>query len=142
MRPTKFPVLIAALCMLSFPGCSKKTVLQPGGSSEQRQLAEAFLLAHDQADLEGLKALVDWDGVSDAYRDHFTTHMLQAKISHKILSIGIVDISMPPSAFQHYNIQPEKFLAVHYDDDPPERGNLYPIAQKDGRYVLVLQTGI
>ena len=40
-----------------------------------------------------------------------------------------------------YNITPEKFLSIQYDDDRPDRGNLYPMGQKDGRYWIAMQSG-
>lgn len=131
----------AIVFVFLFSGCHKSQ-LGKGGDYHQRELMLAFLAAHDKNDLEGEEALVDWDGVTDGYKTHFIEHQLKAELSHKILSADIVDLSPAVAAHMNgYNITPEKFLSIQYDDDRPDRGNLYPMGQKDGRYLIAMQSG-
>jgi hypothetical protein len=133
----------AALLLASIliAGCHK-TEIGKGGDYHQRELMLAFIAAHDKNDLDAEQQLVDWGGVSDGYKAHFIEHQLKSELGHKILSADIVDLPKGMEAhFQGYNIIPEKFLAIHYDDDPADRGNLYPMGQKDGRYYIAMQSG-
>lgn len=134
--------LIPLLALLCAAGCQKAQV-GSGGTPGQRELMQAFLAAHDKGDLEAEKALVDWEGVSEGYKNHFTEHELKDGLQHRIFAIDIVALpDVGPGPFQGYNLTPEKFLAVQYGGTRADKQNLYPIGQKDGRYYITLQTGI
>ena len=134
--------LIPLLVLLCAAGC-QKTQVGSGGTPAQRELMQAFLAAHDKGDLQAEMALVDWEGVSEGYKNHFTEHELKDGLRHRIFSIDIVALpDVGPGPFQGYNLTPEKFLAVQYGGSRSDKRNLYPIGQKDGRYYLTLQTGI
>jgi hypothetical protein len=109
----------------------------------------AFLDAHERGDLEAEEALVDWEGVTPSYKASFIKNELQDGLRHRILAIDIADITnlldtLALWEWRHivYNITPEKLLMVQYGGSRTNHPNLYPIAQKDGRYYLVVQTGI
>ena len=129
--------------LLCFVGCRQKAHVGTGGTLEQRELMNAFLAAHDKGDLQEEQELVNWDGVTDAYRAHFTEHQLQDGLRHHILSINIVNLpDVGADRFAGYSGTPEKFLEVQFDGSRSDKANLYPIGKKDGRYYIVLQTGI
>lgn len=128
--------------MLWSAGC-RQTHVGAGGTPEQRLLLSAFLEAHDKGDLLAEQALVNWDGVTDAYKAHFTEHQLRDGLRFRILSINIVNLpNVGAERFQGYSSAPEKFLEVQYDGSRSDKANLYPIGKKDRRYYIVLQTGI
>ncbi len=130
-----------ALLILGVTGCDH-TQVGTGGTPEQRDLMQAFLAAHDKNDLEAEEYLVDWDNVTEGYKNFFIKNHLERGLKHRILSIDIVDLpNVGPSAFQGYNIQPEKFLAIQYDGDMQDKRSLYPIGQTSGRYYLAMQSG-
>jgi hypothetical protein len=134
-------MIVLVMCSLS--GCREKPHVGTGGTPEQRELMQAFLDAHEKGDLQAEEALVNWDGVTEAYKAHFIEHQLQDGIKHRILSINIADL--PDGAqerFKGYSSTPEKFLEVQYGGSRTDKANLSPISQKDGRYYIVLQTGI
>jgi hypothetical protein len=134
-------ILVAAL--FNGTGCRPKTHIGNGGTPEQRELMQAFLEAHDKGDLQAEEALVNWEGVTAAYKAHFIEHELKDGLRLPILSIDVVnlpDIGM--EHFQSYSSTPEKFLQVHYGGSRSDKANLYPIGKKDGRYYIVLQTGV
>ena len=129
--------------LLSSTGCREKARVGSGGSPEQRELMHALLEAHDKGDVQGEQALVNWDGVTDAYKAHFTEHQLRGGLRHRILSINIVNLpDVGPERFEGYSSTPEKFLEVQYGGSRSDKANLYPIGKKDGRYYIVLETGI
>ena len=131
----------AIVLVLLFVGCHK-TEFGKGGDYHQRELMLAFVASHDKNDLEAEKQLVDWEGVTDGYKAHFIEHQLKAELGHKILAADVMDLSPAVAAHMNgYNITPEKFLSIQYDDDRPDRGNLYPMGQKGGRYLIAMQSG-
>ncbi|HWZ96356.1 MAG TPA: hypothetical protein VN025_01205 [Candidatus Dormibacteraeota bacterium] len=131
--------LLGLACFL-LTGC-RKTKISAEGSPEQQELMLAFLAAHDKGDLEAAKALVDWDGVSDDYKEHFIRVDLQGYTKEFIKSIGFSPLpALRPEYWDKFNLRPDIFLAVEYGDPKtPGRSNLYPIGEKDGHYLIALQ---
>jgi hypothetical protein len=135
--------LIVAVLGICLTGCREEAHVGSRGTGPQRELMQAFLKAHDKGDLQAEEALVDWDGVTPAFKAHFIEHQLQDGLRDPILAVDIADLpDVGAENFQGYNITPEKFLLVQYGGTRSDKANLYPIGQKDGRYYLVLQTGI
>ena len=133
---------LLAASVICLVGCREKAHVGTHGTPAQRDLAQAFLEAHDKGDLEAEEALVDWDGIAPAYKAHFIEHQLRDGLRLRILAIDIQDLPrMGAEYFQGYNLTPEKFLLVQYGGSRSDKANLYPIGQRDGRYYLVLQTG-
>ena len=104
----------------------------------QDEFVQAFLTAHDNKDLGAEQKLVAWDGVTESSRSHFTGELksgLEVKITANIESMPAV----PQSFSARYNIPPEKFLVVVYDDPRGPITVKFPIAKKGGRYYLALR---
>ena len=132
-----FRVVCSVALGLAVAGCHRAG---NAGASEgaEGEFVQAFLGAHDNKDLDAEEKLVDWDNVAEASRNHFIGELksgLDVKITAKVESMPAV-----PSGFsERYNIAPEKFLTVVYDD---RRGPItvkFPIAKKDGRYFFALR---
>jgi hypothetical protein len=90
---------------------------------------QAFLTAHDKQDLDAEEKLVDWDDVTESSRNHFIGEIksgLDVKITAKIESMPAV----PPDFSARYNIPPEKFFVVVYDDPRGAITVKFPIAKK------------
>ena len=81
---------------------------------------------------------MDWDDVTESSRNHFIGELksgLGVKITAKTESMPAV-----PSGFSAlYNIPPEKFLVVLYDDPRGVITVKFPIAKKDGRYYFAMR---
>ena len=88
--------------------------------------------------MDAEEKLVDWDDVTDSSRNHFIGELksgLGVKITAKTESMPAV-----PSGFSAlYNISPEKFLVVLYDDSRVVITVKFPIAKKDGRYYFAMR---
>ena len=132
-----FRVVYSVAFSLALAGCHRAG---NAGASEgaEGEFAQAFLAAHDNKDLDAEEKLVDWDNVAEASRNHFIGELksgLDVKITAKVESMPAV----PAGFSERYNIPPEKFLTVVYDD---QRGPItvkFPIAKKEGRYFFALR---
>jgi hypothetical protein len=132
-----FHILCAVALGLAVAGCHRAG---NAGALEgaEGEFVQAFLAAHDNKDLDAEEKLVDWDNVAEASRNHFIGELksgLDVKITAKVESMPAV----PAGFSDRYNIAPEKFLTVVYDD---RRGPItvkFPIAKKDGRYFFALR---
>lgn len=131
---------ILGMACLGWAGC-RKTIITTKGTSEQREFLLAFRDAHDKGNSEAEKALVDWDDVSDDYKAHFIRVEIEGHRKEFIKSIGFSALPpLPPQYWEQFNLKPDIFLAVQYDDpQAPGRSNLYPIGLKDGRYLIAMQ---
>jgi hypothetical protein len=102
------------------------------------EFVQAFLAAHDNKDLDAEEKLVDWDNVAEVSRNHFIGELksgLDVKITAQVESMPALSAGFS----ERYNIPPEKFLTVVYDD---QRGPItvkFPIAKKEGRYFFALR---
>jgi len=139
MRSPRFlsKLLCAVVLTSSTAGC-----YHSGSSSAsdpaQNEFVPAFLTAHDKKDLDAEEKLVDWDDVTETSRDHFRGELKSAlsdKITAKIEDLPVV----PPGFSARYNIPPERFLVVVYDDPRGATTVKFPIAKKDGRYYFALR---
>src|SRR5712671_5005140 len=104
----------------------------------QDEFVQAFLAAHDNKDLDAEEKLVDWDDVTESSRNHFIGEFksgMAVKIAAKVESLPTV----PPGFSARYNIPPEKFLVVVYDDPRGAITVKFPIAKKDGRYYFAMR---
>ncbi|MGC1903720.1 MAG: hypothetical protein WA715_07875 [Candidatus Acidiferrum sp.] len=104
----------------------------------QDEFVQAFLTAHDKKDLDAQEKLVDWDDVTESSRNHFIGDLksgLGVKITAKTESMPTV----PEGFTALYNIPPEKFLVVLYDDPRGVITVKFPIAKKDGRYYFAMR---
>jgi len=104
----------------------------------QDEFVQALLTAHDKKDLDAEEKLVVWDGVTETSRNHFIGELksgLNVKITAKVENMPAV----PPGFSDRYNIPPEKFLVVVYDDPRGPITVKFPIARKDGRYYFALR---
>jgi hypothetical protein len=130
-------VLCAIVLISSTAGCHQSK--NPSTSDPaQDKFVQAFLTAHDKKDLEAEEKLVDWDDVTESSRNHFIGELksgLGVKITAKTESMPVV----PPGFSALYNIPPEKFLVVLYDDPRGVITVKFPIAKKDGRYYFALR---
>jgi len=132
-----FRVVCTVALSLAVSGCHRAG---NAGASEgaEGEFVQAFLAAHANKDLDAEEKLVDWDNVAEASRNHFIGELksgLDVKITAKVESMPAV----PAGFSERYNIPPEKFLTVVYDD---RRGPItvkFPIAKKDGRYFFALR---
>ena len=122
-------------------GCRKPTLIRPGGTLQQQEFARAFLAAHDKKDLDAAKALVDWDDTTDDYKKHFVRVDLEGHSKEFIKSIGFSPLpNVSAEYWEKFNHHPDAMLSVEYDDpQTPGRANLYPIGEKDGKYLIALQ---
>jgi len=140
--------LLQVLCTVALTsgtaGChhsGNPTPSEAGGTSidpAEHEFVQAFLTAHDKKDLDAEEKLVDWDDVTDSSRNHFIGELksgLGVKITAKTESMPAV----PPGFSALYNIPPEKFLVVLYDDSRGVITVKFPIAKKDGRYYFALR---
>jgi len=132
-----FKVLCVVVLTSSMAACHNS-----GNSSisdpAQNEFVQAFLTAHDKKDLDAEEKLVDWDDVTETSRDHFRGE-LKSALRDKITA-KIEDLPAIPSGFSaRYNIPPEKFLVVVYDDPRGAITVKFPIAKKDGRYYFALR---
>lgn len=132
-----FKVIFTIALISGMAGCHRSDTV-PTSDSAQQEFVRTFLAAHDSKDLDAEEKLVDWDGVTESSRNHFIGELksgLGVKVTAKIENLPAV-----PSNFSAlYNIPPEKFLVVIYDDP---RGSItvkFPIAKKDGRYYFALR---
>ena len=130
-------VLGATVLISSMAGCHQSG--NPSTSdSAQDEFVHAFLTAHDKKDLVAEEKLVDWDDVTESSRNHFIGELksgLGVKITAKTESMPAV-----PEGFSAlYNIAPEKFLVVLYDDPRGVITVKFPIAKKDGRYYFAMR---
>ena len=131
--------LCSVLLTSSMAGCHRAG----NSSSSTSQAAEgeflqAFLSAHDNKDLDAEKKLVDWDGVTEPSRDHFVGELksgLDVKITVQAENLP----SVPAGFSSRYNIPPDKFLTVVYDDPRGPITVKFPIGKKDGRYYFALR---
>jgi hypothetical protein len=133
--------LVGVLCTLvlssAVAGChrSQNASAADGAAGE---FVRAFLKAHDNKDLNAEKDLVDWDNASESSRNHFIGELksgLDVKITAKVEDLP----SVPPNFTALYNIPPEKFLTVVYDDPRGAITVKFPIAKKEGRYYFALR---
>jgi hypothetical protein len=132
-----FRVVCAIALSLGVAGCHRegKASIAEGAEGE---FAQAFLTAHDNKDLDAEEKLVYWDNVTESSRNHFIGELksgLDVKITAKVETLPAV----PAGFSERYNLAPEKFLTVVYDD---RRGAItvkFPIAKKDGRYYFALR---
>lgn len=98
----------------------------------QQQFLQSFLAAHENKDVEALKALVDWDDLTDTSRDKFLREDVQGMADRSIKSAAIEDIpGLTPRFGVLYNISPEKFLDIVYADPRGDIRIKYPIGRKD-----------
>jgi hypothetical protein len=123
------------------PGAKSQRRFGPNGTPEQREFLRAFLAAHDRKDLETAKTLVDWDEAVDDYKAHFIRVELEGHSKEFIKSIGISPLpKVSPEYWGKFNHAPDAMLAVEYENRNTQgRGNLYPIGEKDGKYLIALQ---
>jgi hypothetical protein len=132
-----FDVLLTIALTSGMVGCHRSTNASTPDAA-QDEFLQAFLRAHDKKDQDAEQKLVDWDDVTESSRDHFIGELksgLGVKIRAKIESIPTV----PPNFSARYNIPPEKFLVVVYDDARGPITVKFPIAKKDGRYYFALR---
>jgi hypothetical protein len=136
-KPSLLQVLCAAALTLAMVGCHHSA--NPSTSDHaQDEFVQAFLTAHDKKDLDAEEKLVDWDGVSESSRNHFVGEFssgMSVKITANVESLPTV----PPGFSARYNIPPEKFLVVVYDDPRGAITVKFPIAKKDGRYYFAMR---
>ena len=132
-----FNVILTVALSSGMAGCHRSETA-PASDSAQDEFVQSFLTAHDNKDLNAEEKLVDWDGVADSSRNHFIGELksgLGVKITAKIENLPAV-----PSNFSSlYNIPPEKFLVVIYDDPRGATTVKFPIAKKDGKYYFALR---
>jgi hypothetical protein len=106
--------------------------------SAEGEFVQAFLTAHDNKDLDAEEKLVHWDNVTEKSRNHFIGDLksgLDVKITAQVENLPAV-----PAGFSAlYNIPPEKFLTVVYDDPRGPITVKFPIAKKEGRYYFALR---
>jgi hypothetical protein len=132
-----FMVVCSVALTSGMAGCHR---VGNAGAAEgaEVEFVQAFLEAHDNKDLDAEEKLVDWDNVAEASRNHFIGELksgLDVKITAKVESMP----ALPAGFSERYNIPPEKFLTVVYDD---QRGPItvkFPIAKKEGRYFFALR---
>jgi hypothetical protein len=126
-------VVCAAALTLPVIGCHHSP--NPATSDPaQDQFVQEFLIAHDKKDLDAEEKLVDWDGVSESSRNHFIGEFrsgMAVKITANVESLP----ALPPG----FNVPPEKFLVVVYDDPRGAISVKFPIAKKDGRYYFAMR---
>lgn len=130
-------VLCAIVLISSMAGCHRSK--NPSTSdAAQDEFLQALLTAHDKKDLDAEEKLVDWDNVTQRSRDHLRGDLksgLDVKITAKVEDLPAV----PPGFSALYNIPPEKFLVIVYDDPRGAITVKFPIAKKDGRYYFALR---
>jgi len=132
--------LLEILCAaaLTSAGCHHNSANPSTSDPAQDQFAQAFLTAHDNKDLDAEEKLVDWDDVTESSRNHFIGEFksgMAVKIAARVESLPTV----PPGFSARYNIPPEKFLVVVYDDPRGAITVKFPIAKKDGRYYFAMR---
>lgn len=109
-------------------------------AAAQQEFLQAFLAAHNSKDADVQMKLVDWDDVGDVEREHFSRESIRATIEFKITSATIEDIPGLNDRFTYlYNIPPEKFLVVVYDDPRGDDLIKFPIGRKDGKYCFAMR---
>ena len=132
-----FNVLLTVAMSSGMVGCQRSGNV-PTSDPAQDEFVQAFLTAHDKKDQDAEEKLVDWDDVTESSRNHFIGELrsgLNVKITAKIESMP----AMPPDFSARYNIPPEKFLVVVYEDPRGAITVKFPIAEKDGRYYFALR---
>jgi hypothetical protein len=140
-KTSKMPNLLNVVCVAALTsgmaGCHHSGNTSTSDAA-QDEFVQAFLTAHDKQDLDAEEKLVDWDDVTESSRNHFIGELksgLDVKITAKIESMPAV----PPNFSARYNIPPEKFLVVVYDDPRGAITVKFPIAKKDGQYYFALR---
>ena len=129
-------LLTIALCS-GIAGCHRSGNAATSDPA-QDEFLQAFLSAHDKKDLDTEEKLVDWDDVTESSRNHFIGELksgLGVNITAKIENLPAV----PPNFSARYNISPDKFLVVVYDDPRGAITVKFPIAKKNGRYYFALR---
>jgi hypothetical protein len=129
-------VVCAALSLAV--GCHHDSPNPSTSNSAEKEFVQAFLTAHDNKDLDAEEKLVDWDDVTEASRNHFIGEFksgMAVNIAAKVESLPTV----PPGFSARYNIPPEMFLVVVYDDPRGAITVKFPIAKKDGRYYFAMR---
>jgi hypothetical protein len=144
----KSSYLLQVLCMVALTsgtaGCHHSGNPNPSEAESasidpaQGEFVQAFLKAHDQKDLEAEEKLVDWDDVTESSRNHFIGE-LKSGLGVKITAKTEIMPPVPPGFNALYNISPEKFLVVLYDDPRGVISVKFPIAKKDGRYYFAMR---
>jgi hypothetical protein len=132
-----FNVLCTAALTSGMAGCHHSGS-PPTSDTAQDEFVQAFVTAHDKKDLDAEEKLVDWNDVTESSRNHFSGELksgMSMKITAKIESMPAV----PPNFSARYNIPPEKFLVVVYEDPRGAITVKFPIAKKDGQYYFALR---
>ena len=132
-----FAVVCTMALNVGVAGCHREGKASVGEGAEG-EFVQAFLTAHDNKDLDAEEKLVYWDNVSERSRNHFIGELksgLDVKITAKVEEMPAV----PASFSERYNLPPEKFLTVVYDDPRGAITVKFPIARKDGRYYFALR---
>jgi len=122
-------------------GCQRPGTSSASDATDpaQHEFVRAFLTAHDRNDLDSEEKLVDWDDVTESSRNHFVGE-LKSGLGVKVTSAQIESIPNLSSFFVSlYNIAPQMFFVVVYDDPRGVITMKYPIAKKDGRYCFALR---
>jgi hypothetical protein len=111
-------------------------------AAAQQEFLQAFLKANASKDVDAAEKLVDWDDIGEESREHFIREDIRGTMNFKIKSAAIEDIpGLNPRFTYLYNIPPEKFLTVVYDDPRGADIIRFPIGRKNGRYYFAL-TGL
>jgi hypothetical protein len=145
MPKPSYPLLVvhAAALSLAAVGCHHSGNSSPSdvtstSADAERQFVQEFLTAHDKKDLDAEEKLVDWDGVTESSRNHFVGEFssgMAVKITANVESLPTV----PQGFIARYNIPPERFLVVIYDDPRGVITMKYPVGRKDGRYYFAMR---
>jgi len=132
-----FSVLLTVALSSGMAGCHRSGNASTSDPA-QDEFVRAFLTAHDNKDQNAEEKLVDWDDVTESSRNHFVGELksgLSVNITAKIENMPAV----PADFSARYNIPPEKFLVVVYDDPRGAITVKFPIAKKSGRYYFALR---
>jgi hypothetical protein len=86
-----------------------------------------------------VKKMAAWDDVTEYSRDYFVRETLQYNLGVKITSAKIEDIpDLNPNFVTMYNLQPDTFFVVVYDDPRALITMKYPIGRKSDRYYFAM----
>ena len=133
-------IVCAAALTLGVAGCHRSGTSSASDATDpaQHEFVQAFLTAHDSKDLDAEEKLVDWDNVTENSRNHFIGELKSGLGVRITAKVG--DLPAVPAGFSaRYNIPPEKFLVVVYDDPRGAITVKFPIAKKGGRYYFALR---